>query len=479
MEALKKNRKVILIAFAAVVICALAAILIVFKINKYYLELSIPEETLTLEYGVDEMPEVTALCKGTIINKEGTSVAVSLEGELDLNKIGTYNVTYTTEYRNMTLKEKRTIVVQDTVAPVIELVSNPEYFTSPVAAYVEEGFTATDNYDGDVTANVVSQEHDGIVTYTVSDSSGNTATIDRTIVYKDVVAPAISLKGSKNIYVNIGENYNEPGFTASDDVDGDLTSTVTVEGSVDVNKKGAYTLTYKVSDSSGNTATVKRTINIFDKQAISNAVNPGNKVVYLTFDDGPGRHTATLLDILDKYGVKVTFFVTNQFPAYQHMIGEAHRRGHTIALHTYSHVYNEIYSSEEAYYADLQKIHDIVVSQTGVTPTIVRFPGGTSNQKAKNIKMSSLAESLAYHGYLYCDWNVSSGDAGGTKTAAAVANNVISGIQRNNISIVLQHDIQSFSVAAVEQIIQWGLANGYTFLPMSDTTPMVHQKPYR
>ena len=162
------------------------------------------------------------------------------------------------------------------------------------------------------------------------------------------------------------------------------------------------------------------------------------------------------------------------------MIGEAYRRGHTIALHTYTHKYDNIYKSEEAYYNDLKLINDVVVAQTGTTPTLVRFPGGTSNTVSRKHCqgiMTTLSKSLSYHGYLYCDWNVSSGDAGGTTSTSAIVNNVISGIKKHNVSIVLQHDIYSYSVDAVEQILFWGIQNGYTFLPMSVTTPLVQFKP--
>lgn len=247
---------------------------------------------------------------------------------------------------------------------------------------------------------------------------------------------------------------------------------------MDTSKKGNYTVKYEVADSSGNIATATRSVYVYENQKDVESVNPGDKVVYLTFDDGPGPYTEQLLNILDKYGVKVTFFVTNQRPDYRNMIGEAYRRGHTIALHTYSHQYS-IYTSEETYYADLQKMEDICVEQTGVKPTIVRFPGGTSNTISRNYCtgiMSKLSESLAYHGYLYCDWNVSSEDAGGAKTSAQVAQNVINGIKNYNVSIVLQHDIHKFSVEAVEEIIVWGLSNGYTFLPLTEDSPMSHHR---
>ncbi len=556
---MKVQKKHIIIATICGLLCMLGALIAIWKLNTFSLELSVSEKTITLEYGIDEIPKITALCKGTLINRKGTPVKTTMKGNPDFQKLGTYEVTFVAEYKQMKLSEKRTIHIVDTTVPVIELVSNPEHFTNPAHSYEEEGFTATDNYDGDVTALVTREEHDGVVTYTVTDSSGNTASVERKIVYKDVIAPVISLASGTSISVNIGSSFMDPGFTATDECDGDITAQVTVEGVVDGFTYGTYTLTYRVSDSSGNASEVTRTVRVADisapvitlngesrtyikvgtaytdsgftasdnidgdvtakvsvsgsvdtskmgmntltysvsdafgntttttrsvfvyqKQAVSNPINPGNKVVYLTFDDGPSYHTATLLDILDKYGVKATFFVTNQFPAYQHMIGETHRRGHTIALHTYSHKYNEVYANEDAYYTDLSKINDIVVSQTGVAPTIVRFPGGTNNTVSLNYCrgiMSSLVNSISYHGYLYCDWNVSSGDAGGAKTSDQVAANVISGIQRNNVSVVLQHDITSFSVNAVEQILFWGIMNGYTFLPMSDTTPLVHFRP--
>ena len=286
------------------------------------------------------------------------------------------------------------------------------------------------------------------------------------------------------MYLVVNDTFKEPGFTASDDCDGDITTSVIVEGKVDTSKTGNYKITYTVKDSYDNETTITRTVNVVTKQTASNngdSTGTGEKIVYLTFDDGPGRYTEKLLNTLDKYGVKVTFFVTNQFPTYQYMIGETHRRGHTIALHTLTHNYASLYASEEAYYQDLFGIRDIVVAQTnGFSPTIVRFPGGTNNTVSRKYCsgiMTALTQSISHFGYLYCDWNVSSGDAGGAKTADAVANNVISGIQKHNVSVVLQHDIKGFSVEAVEQILFWGIQNGYTFLKMDNTTPMVHYAP--
>ena len=88
--------------------------------------------------------------------------------------------------------------------------------------------------------------------------------------------------------------------------------------------------------------------------------------------------------------------------------------------------------------------------------------------------MTEITKTLPLYGYQYCDWNVDSGDAGGTKSSSGVANNVISGMKNHNISFVLQHDTTSYSIKAVDEILAWGIANGYTFLPMSPSTPMHH-----
>ena len=205
--------------------------------------------------------------------------------------------------------------------------------------------------------------------------------------------------------------------------------------------------------------------------------NPGDKVVYLTFDDGPGPYTEKLLDILDRYNVKVTFFVTNGKPDYQNLIAKEAQRGHTVAIHSASHDYAKIYQSVDTYFADFDEMNSIITAQTGKAADLVRFPGGSSNTISKKYCygiMSQLVCAVEERGFRYCDWNVSSGDAGGTTSTSQVVANVIEGIKSNNVSVVLQHDIKNFSVDAVEQIIQWGLSEGYTFLPMTSTTPMSH-----
>ena len=163
-------------------------------------------------------------------------------------------------------------------------------------------------------------------------------------------------------------------------------------------------MTYEVSDSSGNKAKATRVVSVYDPAATADTVNPGNKIIYLTFDDGPGKYTQGLLDVLDKYNVKATFFVTNTHPDYQNMIAEEAKRGHTVAIHSASHKYNQIYTSEQAFFDDLEQMNSIIKAQTGNDASIIRFPGGSSNTVSKDYCpgiMTQLVNDVTARGLLY------------------------------------------------------------------------------
>ncbi len=204
----------------------------------------------------------------------------------------------------------------------------------------------------------------------------------------------------------------------------------------------------------------------------------GEKVIYLTFDDGPGAYTRKLLDVLDKYKVKATFFVTNQFPKYQNLIKEEAKRGHTVAIHSYSHKFDEIYLSEENYFADLEKMQEILEKQGVKRASMIRFPGGSSNRKSQKFCegiMTALTKDVEEKGYAYCDWNVDSQDSGKIKDTTEIIKNIEEGVKKHNQAVVLQHDIKSYSVDAVEEIIKWGKKNGYKFKTL-DQDSVVHHR---
>lgn len=281
---------------------------------------------------------------------------------------------------------------------------------------------------------------------------------DRIVHVKDTAAPVITLEGDQFLNGVVPADYQEQGFKAVDDYDGDVTDKVvrTVEEDAVV---------YTVKDSSGNEAKAERSIQ-----------EPTENVIYLTFDDGPGQYTQELLDILAKHNVKATFFVTAAGDS--SLIKKEAEAGHSIAVHTYSHEYSQIYSSEAAYMADFEKMENIIEQQTGKRTKLFRFPGGSSNTVSKNYCpgiMTALTQHMTEKGYVYFDWNVVSGDAGETTDTEQVYQNIIGGIQKNPASVVLQHDIKGFSVAAVERVIEWGKANGYVFLPLTTRSPTAHQ----
>ena len=475
----------VIIGFLVALFAGGGAWLAVSTTNEYSIELNMNGDArITLEYGSQfQDPGAQANGCGTILDREGTQLDVKTDSNVDTAKVGSYTVTYTASYHGITKSAQRTVLVVDTQAPEITLVSDPDRYTLPGQPYEEEGFTAIDGYDGDITDRVNRTVTDTEVIYTVSDSSGNVTEVRRIIVYKDPEAPVLTLVGDTEITIDAGTKYSEPGYTALDNCDGDITHLVNVSGNVNIWSAGTYTITYTVSDAFGNTAMAIRTVIV---KAVQNGGNdnPGGdkvdgtgKTIYLTFDDGPDVHTQKLLDVLAKYNVKVTFFVVNTSRI--GMLKQIADAGHAIGIHSVTHDYSEIYASEDAFFADLYKMQGIIEQQVGYKTWLMRFPGGSSNRVSKQydggIKiMSRLTKSVVDQGFYYYDWNVDSNDAGGAKTADEVFRNVTSGCAKRTNSVVLQHDIKDFSVDAVERIIKWGLDNGFTFDKLSPDAPSCH-----
>ena len=206
------------------------------------------------------------------------------------------------------------------------------------------------------------------------------------------------------------------------------------------------------------------------------------KKVYLTFDDGPSSNTERILDILDAYDVKATFFVTGyQASKHPEWYKEIVDRGHTIGMHSYSHVYRDIYSSKESFIADIDKLSEFIVETTGVEPRYLRFPGGSSNN-VSTVAMSELCLLADERGWKYFDWNVSSQDATTpAPSSTAITNNVLAGIEAHDSAIILMHDAaeKNATVAALPDIIEGIQAKGDTvILPIDDDTePVQHLAP--
>lgn len=431
------------------------------------------EADVVLEWGqtYDDAGATAALY---LPNGQSHSLEVTTRSNLDAQKVGTYWICYETRYDRYMGTAYRRVRVVDTQPPEITFAAESEQPTTSDDSY-QETFTAIDNYDGDLTDCVNWEVNNREVTYTVADSSGNITSVTRPIRRDDTVPPELTLLGNTNMILNVGSTYRESGYTATDDCDGDISSRVTITGKVDTFCPGRYKLTYTVQDSFSNTTTATRSV--FVKSPEVKRVNDPSKtdkVVYLTFDDGPGPDTDRLLDILEKYNVQATFFVVNT-----KMIDTVERiaeEGHTVGIHTATHRFHDIYASEEAYFADLYEMQQIIESYTGQTPMLMRFPGGSSNTISRFNRgiMTRLTAQVEELGFTYFDWNVDSNDSGGSKTSSEVYDNVINGISRKEAPVVLMHDIKSYTVDAVEAIIIWGIDNGYTFLPLDENSPTCH-----
>ena len=401
---------------------------------------------------------------------------VKIKNKVNMKKLGNYTVKYSYKFAFIKRTKVRTVKVVDKEKPVIKL----EYEDEEICKnkYKEYKYSAHDNYDGDLTDKVEVEITSNKMIYVVKDSSGNESVKTKRITIKTENEPNIKLKGKDKITLYKGYDYKEPGYEASDECDGDLTDKVKVEGSVNKNKVGTYELTYSIFNSNEKKKEIKRKVIIVDKPSPKEASNGNGKVVYLTFDDGPGLYTKSILDTLSKYNVKATFFVTNQFPGYQNLITEEHNRGHAVAVHTYTHSYS-VYDSVDAYIDDFNKMNDIIEQRTGTRSKIFRFPGGSSNTVSRKHQVgvvTAIASEMTNRGYVYYDWHVSSGDAAGAN-ANGIYNNVINGVSKCGSScVVLMHDIKGTTASALDSILKELTSKGYSFGTLNESVPAVHHK---
>ena len=394
-----KNKKMIIGILTAAIVLVVAFIVYITCFDSHIEFSSKFKNGITVEYGKKfEAPKIKAYVRGRLINRKGKEIKCTIDSNVDATKTGSYEIKVTAQYGKKTATQTIKVEVRDKKAPEITLNGDAEMTVEAGSEFSDPGYTATDNYDGDLTDKVsvtgavdTSKPGDYEIKYSVADSSKNESEVKRTVHVTDTTAPQIKLSGDDFMSVKKGDKYSDPGYTAT----------------------------------------------------------PGNKIIYLTFDDGPGKYTQGLLDVLDKYNVKATFFVTNTHPDYQNMIAEEAKRGHTVAIHSASHKYNQIYTSEQAFFDDLEQMNSIIKAQTGNDASIIRFPGGSSNTVSKDYCpgiMTQLVNDVTARGLLYCDWNVSSGDANPKPISTEqVVQNVISGVQSHNVSVVLQHDIKDFN----------------------------------
>lgn len=282
---------------------------------------------------------------------------------------------------------------------------------------------------------------------------------------KDITPPVITLKENKEMTLKASEVYQE-----------DTTQTNT---STTPNKNESTNTTTKNNKNQNNTTNKENTNKNKTTGTKTNTINNQEKgIIYLTFDDGPTTSsTPKILDILKKHNVQATFFILNYNSNTEALVKREVAEGHSVGIHGYSHSYKKIYASEEKYMENLNKLQAKIYKSTGVKTTITRFPGGSSNTISKFNPgiMTRLSKLVVENGYTYYDWNIDSGDAGGASNAEAVYKNVTKNLSKSGRNIVLMHDFSgnSKTIDALENIIEYGKKNGYTFKRITADTRML------
>ena len=179
-----------------------------------------------------------------------------------------YSVVISNDWGSITSPLAKVTVA--TALPTITVLGSATLFHEAATPYTDAGATAVDALEGDLTSSIsitsadinVSSVSQQVVTYSVTDAGGNANTATRTVTVQDSTNPVITLTGDSNFTHNLNTAWVDPGYDANDTLDGNLTSSVSISGAVDVNTTGTYILTYSVLDTAGNQADINRTVNV-------------------------------------------------------------------------------------------------------------------------------------------------------------------------------------------------------------------------
>lgn len=206
------------------------------------------------------------------------------------------------------------------------------------------------------------------------------------------------------------------------------------------------------------------------------------KRAYLTFDDGPSANTEKILDFLKANNIKATFFVIGA-EGYDDLYKRIVDEGHTLAIHSNTHAYDEIYTSVDAFMKDIGVLSTKLEKLTGVKPNILRFPGGSNNTISNRYNstgiMDKIIDKVTKEGYHYYDWNVDSLDASAKlQDKDVIVKSVLDGAKDMKNAIILMHDasIKTTTVDALPEIVEGLRKEGYVFEKITEETPVIQFK---
>ena len=459
---------------AILLVGILCIVTVVFFIFKMFNKPLIAFKKNPVEVEINESIDPTSYIEEIHGKYKSSDVKIDAS-QVDTKKLGEYTIQYALNDKKYDL----TVKVVDTHAPTF----NVKNLDIDVGMKVDVKDVVSDIKDETKTKAYFKKDYDFTkegkqnVTVVVEDEGGNKTEKEIEVnIVKDTEKPELTGLHDLTVRVNGDVDYLS-GLTAKDNRD--PSPKITVDSSdVNLKKAGTYTVKYTVKDRSGNENVFARQIEVLEK-VVSKAI-PSNeeKIIYLTFDDGPSENTKKIIDILDKYDAKATFFVTGNNKKCNKYIKEAYEKGHTIGLHTYSHDYKEVYSSMDAYFDDLNKIGQMVKEQIGFVPKYIRFPGGSSNTKSATYckgLMTTLVTEVQNRGYQYYDWNADSTDAVGNNRPVSVLVKNATQSKAKNINL-LMHDTaaKSTTVEALPKIIEHYQKLGYTFKGIDDTSFTPH-----
>lgn len=220
-------------------------------------------------------------------------------------------------------------------------------------------------------------------------------------------------------------------------------------------------------------------VNAKEKEIVTGSAVEEEKTkrVYLTFDDGPSKQTERVLNILEKKKVKATFFTIGREDEFsQNIYRRIVKEGHTLGMHSYSHIFKEIYGSLDGFKKDFHRISDYLEKITGVRPVFYRFPGGSSNT-VNEIPVEQYTNFLKEQGVEYVDWNVIAANGiSDNVTKKDMVRSVMEGVAKYDTSIVLLYDSADKKMTAdsLSAMIDSLQAAGYELLPMDDSTIPIH-----
>lgn len=400
-----------------------------------------------------------------------------IHNEVNNEKLGEYEIEYI--YRNKVFRLK--IFIDDKTPPQFETINakilrNNTIKAESLVKNIQDDSKTIVYFKEDYIFNEVKTYRVCVV---VEDAYENKTEKNAYVLVEERDIEAPTIQGLEKMTVLAGDKIDlKKGIEVKDDHDKNPILTID-DSNLNLQKLGEYKVYYHVEDHNGNKEIYTREIEVLSQYDNRESQADGVKTCYLTFDDGPSSNTKKILEILDEYHIKATFFVTGTSPKDFHYIKEAHEKGHTIGLHTYSHDYELIYSSLKNYINDLNKIKEVVYEQTGEYSSFMRFPGGSSNLVSKKYNvgiMKRLTRKVIDLGYQYYDWTCINGDGEGIKTVNGLKKKAIEEVGGQEDIMFLMHDSASCenTVKSLPSILDYLIKKGYKFETIEEYSPTFH-----